>query len=214
MPIEIGLQGRSALSVGLRRRKRRLLGSAQAFTPIGNRPSEALRARRRPSPTQRVFLGRRRPTAGRRPLEAEFIRHTGRPTGRSLHADWKSAFKGACMPSDGALACDPGTDLPFPPPWARGETDPKGNPRVALIGTAHGPERPEPLAMAPGPSRFSGQVIAFGHRICRATASSCPTCGKTGTPPTARLSVAGGAFVMISSRWPSVSCSNAVPCCS
>jgi len=55
-PIEIGLPGRSAPGVGLRRRKER-------------------------------FSGRRRPTVGRRPLEAEFIRRACRPPAEDLHAD-------------------------------------------------------------------------------------------------------------------------------
>jgi hypothetical protein len=131
-PIEIGRSRRSALSVGLRRRKRRLpgqrrlsrrlksafpgtyapgVGSAdakdtspvgagrppaegpwrpnsfgahadrrpKAFTPIEiglprrSAPGVGLRRRKRHLP------GRRRPTVGRRPREAEFIRPTGRP---------------------------------------------------------------------------------------------------------------------------------------
>jgi hypothetical protein len=56
LPIEIGLPGRCAPGVGLRRRKRHL-------------------------------PGRRRPTVGRRPLEAEFIRRAGRPPAEGLHAD-------------------------------------------------------------------------------------------------------------------------------
>jgi hypothetical protein len=61
--------------------------SAQAFTPIEIglprrcAPGVGLRRRKRHPP------GRRRPTAGRRPLEAEFIRHTGRPPAEGLHAD-------------------------------------------------------------------------------------------------------------------------------
>jgi hypothetical protein len=56
VPIEIGLLGRCAPGVGLRRRKR------QSF-------------------------GRRRPTVGRRPLEAEFIRRPSRSSAGGLHAD-------------------------------------------------------------------------------------------------------------------------------
>jgi len=52
----IGLGGRQALS---RRPK--------AFAPIEIGLLRRLRARRRPSPTRRVFFGRRRPTVGRRP---------------------------------------------------------------------------------------------------------------------------------------------------
>jgi hypothetical protein len=75
--------------------------SAQAFTPIGNRPSKALRAGRRPSPTQKTpsrsaqadrwpkapggrIHSARRPTADRRPS-------------RRL----KSAFQGALAPGVG-----------------------------------------------------------------------------------------------------------------
>ncbi|MDT7884538.1 MAG: hypothetical protein RQ891_06755, partial [Thermoflexus sp.] len=58
-----------------------------------NRPLKALRAGRRPSPTQRGFFGRRRPTVGRRPLEAEFIRRTLRQA--SASADAKDAFRSA-----------------------------------------------------------------------------------------------------------------------
>jgi hypothetical protein len=56
MPIEIGLFGRCAPGVGLRRRKG-------------------------------CLFGRRRPTIGRRPLEAEFIRRVGWSSAGGLRAD-------------------------------------------------------------------------------------------------------------------------------
>ena len=59
----------------------------KAFMPIEIGLPGRSRARRRPSPTQKAPPGRRRPTVGRRPLEAEFIRHTGRPPAEGLHAD-------------------------------------------------------------------------------------------------------------------------------
>jgi len=85
-PIEIGLPRRSAPGVGLRRR-RVSFRLAQAFTPIKIGLLGRLRAKRRPPPTQKAFSGRRRPTAGRRPLEAEFIRRAGRPPAKDAHAD-------------------------------------------------------------------------------------------------------------------------------
>ncbi len=53
------------------------------FHADGNRPPWALRARRRPPPTQKPF-GRRRPATGRRPLQVEFIRHSRRPPAEGL----------------------------------------------------------------------------------------------------------------------------------
>jgi hypothetical protein len=94
VPIEIGPSRRSAPGVGLRRRKEPPPGrhrlearrtgrpSAKASVPIeigGAR--QRLRRRKEPPP------GRHRPTVGRRPLEAEFIRRTGRPSAEGLCAD-------------------------------------------------------------------------------------------------------------------------------
>jgi len=96
----------------------------------GNRPSKALCAGRRPSPTQKTILrsaqadrgpkafvpieigpsrrctpsvglrrrkrhlpGRRRPTAGRRPPQAAFIRRAGRPPAEGLRADWNRSLQ-------------------------------------------------------------------------------------------------------------------------
>jgi hypothetical protein len=61
--------------------------SAQALTPIeiglSRRSAPGVGLRRR----KEAFSGRRRPTAGRRPLEAEFIRRAGRPPAKGTHAD-------------------------------------------------------------------------------------------------------------------------------
>jgi hypothetical protein len=65
----------------------------KAFVPIEIGPSRRLRAKRRPPPTQGTLFGRRRPTVGRRPLEAEFIRHT--PRQASASADAGNAFRSA-----------------------------------------------------------------------------------------------------------------------
>ena len=89
VPMEIGLPRRYAPGVGLRRRKRQSSGRrrptagrrppqaefirragrprAKGLRADGNRPLQALRAKCRPPPTQATFLGRRRPTVGRRP---------------------------------------------------------------------------------------------------------------------------------------------------
>jgi len=65
VPIEIGLRRRCAPGVGLRRR-----GAC--------------------------FFGRRRPTVGRRPLEAEFIRRAGRLVAGGFRADWNRPSKALC----------------------------------------------------------------------------------------------------------------------
>ena len=89
VPIKIGPSRRCTPSVGLRRRKRQSSGRrrptvgrrpleaefirragrprAKGLRADGNRPLQALRAKCRPPPTQATFLGRRRPTVGRRP---------------------------------------------------------------------------------------------------------------------------------------------------
>jgi hypothetical protein len=58
-------------------------------------PGVGLRRRKRHLP------GRRRPTAGRRPPQAAFIRRTCRPPAEGCCADWKSAFQGALAPGVG-----------------------------------------------------------------------------------------------------------------
>jgi hypothetical protein len=109
VPIEIGLPRRYAPGVGLRRRKRQSSGrrrptvgrrpprpnsfgaqaerGPKAFVPIEIGPSRrctpsvGLRRRKRQSSS------RRRLTVGRRPPQAEFIRHAGRPLAEGLRAD-------------------------------------------------------------------------------------------------------------------------------
>jgi len=82
--LEIGLPGRCAPGVGLRRREG-CFRSAQAdrwpkaFAPIEIGLLRRFRTKRRPSPTQGRLSGRRRPTIGWRPPQAEFIRRPGRP---------------------------------------------------------------------------------------------------------------------------------------
>jgi hypothetical protein len=85
-----------APGVGLRRRKRRSSVGAGRPSAEGLRRLNSFgapRARRRPSPAQRAFFGRRRPTVGRRPQEAEFIRRT--PRRASVFADAESVFRSA-----------------------------------------------------------------------------------------------------------------------
>jgi hypothetical protein len=92
MPIEIGLFGRCAPGVGLRRREG-FSRSAQAdrwpkaFAPIEiglfGRYAPGVGLRRRKG----CLFGRRRPTVGRRPLEAEFIRRAGWSSAEGFRAD-------------------------------------------------------------------------------------------------------------------------------
>jgi hypothetical protein len=75
--------------------------SAQAFTPIEIglprrcAPGVGLRRRKR-----RTF-GRRRPTVGRRPLEAEFIRHTPRQASASADAKGNLPVGAGRPPAEG-----------------------------------------------------------------------------------------------------------------
>jgi len=78
--------------------------SVGPFAPIEIGLPRRWRARRRPSPTQKCLLGRRRPTIGQRPPQAEFIRRPGRPSAEGFRADWKSASPGADAPSVGPFA--------------------------------------------------------------------------------------------------------------
>jgi hypothetical protein len=94
--LKSAFQGACAPSVSLRRRKRHLsVGAGRPSAEGLPRPNSfgTLRARRRPSPTQKApsrsaqadrwpkapggrIHSARRPTTGRRPSQAEFIRHT------------------------------------------------------------------------------------------------------------------------------------------
>jgi hypothetical protein len=88
--------GACAPSVGLRRRKERFsVGAGRPLAEGLRRPNSfgAPRAERRPPPTQGTFFGRRRPTVGRRPQEAEFIRRT--PRRASASADARNVFRSA-----------------------------------------------------------------------------------------------------------------------
>jgi hypothetical protein len=80
-PIEIGLHGRSAPGVGLRRRRRHFFRSAQAD--------------RWPKASGGRIHSARRPTIGRRPLEAEFIRRPRPTAGQRRPRRLKSASQGA-----------------------------------------------------------------------------------------------------------------------
>jgi hypothetical protein len=112
-PIEIGLLGRCAPGVGLRRRERQSFGRRRPT--VGRRPLEAefiRRAGRLFTPIEigllgrcapgvglrrrkRQSFGRRRPTVGRRPTQAEFIRCPRPIVGRRPSRRLKSAFSGA-----------------------------------------------------------------------------------------------------------------------
>jgi len=74
---------------------------AEGFAPIEIGLLRRLRAGRRPSPTRRVFFGRRRPTVGRRPFKVEIqalarrasafdaeSKADRRPKGRILEAEF------------------------------------------------------------------------------------------------------------------------------
>jgi hypothetical protein len=97
--------GACAPGVGLRRRKERFsVGAGRPLAEGLRRPNSfgAPRAERQPPPTQARLPGRRRPTVGRRPQEAEFIRRPPRRASasadasdapRSAQADrWPKAF--------------------------------------------------------------------------------------------------------------------------
>jgi hypothetical protein len=89
----------------------------KAFSPIEIGLLRRLRAGRRPSPTQRTFFGRRRPTVGRRPQEAEFIRHAGRSRSNSFD------------PHPLTIASPHPPSPPIPEPYRRCRRCPRAAPR-------------------------------------------------------------------------------------
>jgi len=128
---------------------------AEGLRADGNRPSKALRAKRRPSPTQATFLGRRRPTVGRRPP-----------------CRWKSAFQGAARQAS-AFA-----DAKDTFPVGAGRPLAEGPPRPNSFGAQadHRPKAFVPIEI--GPSRRCTPSVGLRRRKRQFSGRRRPTVGR------------------------------------